>query len=137
MRNSNLTQLNSNGTRRKRGSNNGGGSIQRPSLPPIQRNRKIIVKGSTIPHGIEYFPVGPFAEISIHLKFILITSPNQCQSIVPVLYKTSPHMKPKLLKALRFCICCYQPIANTEASFQLDDHIADARSKISLVHKSA
>ena len=77
MRNSNLTQLNSNGTRRKRGSNNGGGSIQRPSPPPIQRNRKNIIKGSTIPHGIECFPVGPFAEISIHLKFILITSPNQ------------------------------------------------------------
>ena len=77
MRNSNLTQLNSNGTRRNRGSNNGGGSIQRPSPPPIQRNRKNIIKGSTIPHGIEGFPVGPFAEISIHLKFILITSPNQ------------------------------------------------------------
>ena len=44
MRNSNLTQLNSNGTRRKRGSNNGGGSIQRPSPPPIQRNRKILLK---------------------------------------------------------------------------------------------
>ena len=77
MRNSNLTQLNSNGTRRKRGSNNGGGSFQRPSPPPIQRNRKNIIKGSTIPHGIECFPVGPFAEISIHLRFILITSPNQ------------------------------------------------------------
>ena len=44
MRNSNLTQLNSNGTRRKRGSNNKSGSIQRSSPLPIQQNRKSIIK---------------------------------------------------------------------------------------------
>ena len=44
IRNSNPTQLNSNGARRKRGSNNGGGSIQRPSPLPIQQNRKSIIK---------------------------------------------------------------------------------------------
>ena len=42
IRNSNPTQLNSNGARRNRGSNNGGGSIQIPSSPPLQQNRKSI-----------------------------------------------------------------------------------------------
>ena len=45
IRNSNPTQLNSNGARRKRGSKNGGGSIQITSPPPLQQNRKSINKG--------------------------------------------------------------------------------------------
>ena len=48
---SNPTQLNSmelaqlNGARRRRGPNNDGGSIQGPSPPPTQKNRKNISKG--------------------------------------------------------------------------------------------
>ena len=44
-------------------------------------------------------------------------------------------MKPKPLNASRSArgsVC-----ANTKASFQLEDHIADPRSKISHVHRSA
>ena len=48
-----------------------------PETLTYTTKQKNIIKGSTIPHGIEGFPVGPFAEISIHLKFIFITSPNQ------------------------------------------------------------
>ena len=55
MRNSNPTQLNSNGARRKRGSNNGGGSIQRPSPLPIQQNRKSIIKMLTDCTQYKYF----------------------------------------------------------------------------------
>ena len=49
-------------------------------------------------------------------------------------------MKPKPLNASRSArgsVCAATDFANTKASFQLEDHIADPRSKISHVHRSA